>query len=1071
MFSVVTILALMLMALPMGSAGAVSTDVVISEFRTRGPNGGSDEFIELYNLSSAAVDISAWKINGSNASGSVSTRVTIMSGTVLGPGCRYLVTNSSTSGGPYSGSVLGDQTYATGIGDDGGIALLRSDNSIVDAVGMSSGSAYKEGTTLTPTTTNMERSYERRPGGGTDNSQDTDNNAADFVLNSGTSNPQNRSAACTGGGGPTNPSGSGAATPNSVFAGDTTLLTVTVTPGSNPPSTGLAVTGDLSAIGGSASQAFFDDATNGDVTAGDNVFSFQATVAAGTSGGAKSLPVSITDTEGRSGNTSIALTVTEILPIGTVQGSVDDSANGLTHMSPYVGQTVVVRGVIYEKTQEFRSAGGAFYGFFLQNTADRDDDDPNSSDGIFVFHDRFPTLLVDGGGSYIPQVGDEVILRGPVQERFNNTRLNNPRLVQVVRSGVILNDEIPAFEVNPQADIEDDIQDAYRYWERHEGMRAQVPANSIVLDGRDVFLSTFDSEVWVARGDSQIAQRSDPYARRSFRDPHPLDDIPAELFDNGNPYRILMGSFGLKATLNDTTALLAPSRTYDVLTNSPVGGVYFNFGKYSVQVEQQIELTPGADPSLNAPPQSFDRSEEFSIAPYNVENLYDFRDDPFDGCDFTGNSGCPGVNPPFDYVPASNAVYQAHLNDLALQIINDLHSPDIIFVQEAEDQDICTVTGGALTCGTTNNADGKPDTLQELTTVIASLDGPAYDAAYDRDGADDRGIVSGFLYRTDRVELLPASEFDPVLGSSPTVDYRGAALEYNSDVQNPKALNADLPSDVDTSTGVDGSNVFTRPPQVALFRVWRTEIGASTFVDMYALSNHFSSTPNARVGQRTEQALYDAAIVEALQVENPDALIAVAGDFNVYPRPDDPFTPGQSLYPSDQLGPLYDQGLLNLFDVLVTEVPVSAYSYVFEGQTQTLDQIFVTPSLMSELVQARAAHVNADWPADYSGDVARGASDHDPLVARYANLPTIDKLEALVQYFADNGMITGNNTARLLIDRLERARRFQENGQRDAYLEQLQAFIDQVNDLTPQFIAQEAADALTTDAALLKSLP
>jgi hypothetical protein len=106
-----------------------------------------------------------------------------------------------------------------------------------------------------------------------------------------------------------------------------------------------------------------------------------------------------------------------------------------------------------------------------------------------------------------------------------------------------------------------------------------------------------------------------------------------------------------------------------------------------------------------------------------VENLYDRRDDPFDGCDFTGNPGCPGVNPPFDYVPASEAVYQAHLEDIAHQIISDLHGPDIIFVQEAEDQDICTVSNGSLSCGTTDNADGKPDTLQELATKIALLGG------------------------------------------------------------------------------------------------------------------------------------------------------------------------------------------------------------------------------------------------------------------------------------------------------------------------------------------------------------
>ena len=85
-------------------------------------------------------------------------------------------------------------------------------------------------------------------------------------------------------------------------------------------------------------------------------------------------------------------------------------------------------------------------------------------------------------------------------------------------------------------------------------------------------------------------------------------------------------------------------------------------------------------------------------------------------------------------------------------------------VQEVENQDICTVTGGALTCGTADNADGKPDVLQELALKVASLGGPAYDAAFDRDSSDLRGIAPAFLYRTDRVQLLPAAG-DPILGA------------------------------------------------------------------------------------------------------------------------------------------------------------------------------------------------------------------------------------------------------------------------------------------------------------------
>ena len=108
---------------------------------------------------------------------------------------------------------------------------------------------------------------------------------------------------------PTNPSGAGSATPSSVAAGGQTLLAVSVTPGANPDSTGLAVTADLTEIGGAASQQLFDDGTNGDAAAGDNVFSFLATVDPATAAGPKSLPFTITDAQGRSGGGSIALTV------------------------------------------------------------------------------------------------------------------------------------------------------------------------------------------------------------------------------------------------------------------------------------------------------------------------------------------------------------------------------------------------------------------------------------------------------------------------------------------------------------------------------------------------------------------------------------------------------------------------------------------------------------------------------------------------------------------------------------------------------------------------------------------
>lgn len=171
----------------------VSTTVVISEFRTHGPNGANDELIELYNLSSSAVSIAGWKVKGSSNAGGVSTRATIATGTTLGAGCHYLLTNTAASG--YSGAVSGDQSYSVGISDDGGIALTLADETVVDQVGMSAGSAFKEGTVLTPLSTSVDRGYERKPGGSTGNGTDTDDNSADFALVA-PSNPQSSVSTC-----------------------------------------------------------------------------------------------------------------------------------------------------------------------------------------------------------------------------------------------------------------------------------------------------------------------------------------------------------------------------------------------------------------------------------------------------------------------------------------------------------------------------------------------------------------------------------------------------------------------------------------------------------------------------------------------------------------------------------------------------------------------------------------------------------------------------------------------------------------------------------------------------------
>jgi predicted extracellular nuclease len=665
-----------------------------------------------------------------------------------------------------------------------------------------------------------------------------------------------------------------------------------------------------------------------------------------------------------------------VLSIGEVQGQTSDTEAGRADRSPLAAATgngtsaelYDVRGVVTQRNLARTSTGADQHGFFLQSRVGTADADPTTSDGIFVFMGGFTSLI----GGYEPTPGDEVVVRGRVSEYYHLTQLSGASLVTLLASGLGVDTEVAVVDAVPPADLTA----ADRFWERHEGERIRVRGGSGVVSGRDVFAGTADSEIWLVDREQRLLDRANPYARRVFRDPHPLDNRPGR-FDDGNGHRIMLGTTGVKWTAGDNTALLPAAHTFDRLAGDAVGALSYSFEKYGVQVEGAA-FRAGADPSANNPPRPARPGREIAVSTYNVENLYDYRDDPFDGCDFVGNAGCPGVRPPFDYVPASQGEYADKLRDLADQLVGDLHSPDLLLVQEVEDQDICAVTSGALTCGTTDDADGAPDALQELALAVAATGGPAYAAAYDRDGADDRGITAAFLFRTDRVRLAPAASTDPVLGAEPAVAYRAAGLPTNADMQNPKALNAQLPADVDRSTGVDGDTVYTRAPQVGRFVV-TTARGARASHPLWAVSNHFSSTPQERVGQRREQAAYGAAITTAIERSDPKAHIAYGGDLNVFPRPDDPLPEAVS----DQLAPLYRAGLHNLWEDLLADAPASAYSYVFQGQAQTLDHLFVNEELYGALVEMRAAHVNADWPGEHAADGSRGSSDHDPQVARF----------------------------------------------------------------------------------------
>ena len=168
--------------------------IFISEFRTRGPGGADDEFVEIYNASGESVTLTNWVLRRSTGCGAAASGAPLVTINItLVPGQYYLIGKAPE----YTGSTPLDQSYSTtGIADDGGIALIDiPNNKIIDQVGLCATTEFKEGTTLSPLSGTTNQSYERKTGGSAGSCTDTENNATDFIFNSSTSNPQNSSSA------------------------------------------------------------------------------------------------------------------------------------------------------------------------------------------------------------------------------------------------------------------------------------------------------------------------------------------------------------------------------------------------------------------------------------------------------------------------------------------------------------------------------------------------------------------------------------------------------------------------------------------------------------------------------------------------------------------------------------------------------------------------------------------------------------------------------------------------------------------------------------------------------------
>ncbi|MBK8906050.1 MAG: endonuclease/exonuclease/phosphatase family protein [Anaerolineaceae bacterium] len=217
------------------------------------------------------------------------------------------------------------------------------------------------------------------------------------------------------------------------------------------------------------------------------------------------------------------------------------------------------------------------------------------------------------------------------------------------------------------------------------------------------------------------------------------------------------------------------------------------------------------------------------------------------------------------------------------------------------------------------------DVLQDLVAEEA-LAGYGYEP-YLIEGHDSRGIDVAYLVRSDRATVEAVAAYD-------------------------------APGDL-----------FARPPLVMTVTA-HLDSGDQTII---VLNNHFlslSAGEEATEAVRTAQAEWNLAVMEELAAANPEAHFVVLGDLN-------------SFYQTLPVDTLEAGGLQHVYRYLPeAERP---YTYIFEGRTQTLDHILVSPALFAQLTLVEVLHSNADYPiGDPEDNSPRRVSDHDPLVAIFA---------------------------------------------------------------------------------------
>ncbi len=157
---------------------------MISEFRTHGPSGSTDEYVELLNTTSTPLDLTGWALQ--YTSGGVLTTTTLPSNAVIPASGHYLITGTGYNSN-LTAYATGDLTLPSGIDIDqnSAISLLDTSNALVDDT---------SGVTTSSTGTTGEFAFVRDASGPTFSLVSTDGNASNSAAQLGAPGPKNLSS-------------------------------------------------------------------------------------------------------------------------------------------------------------------------------------------------------------------------------------------------------------------------------------------------------------------------------------------------------------------------------------------------------------------------------------------------------------------------------------------------------------------------------------------------------------------------------------------------------------------------------------------------------------------------------------------------------------------------------------------------------------------------------------------------------------------------------------------------------------------------------------------------------------